>query len=539
MAAATGGECSLEDIQRLSRGVIGFNSLPSMEELLNATDTMYSGKTPIQVYQELREYVSKIESELFFDREFRIEEMYLYDSLWGLALALNRTIELGHNLSQVGDYTAGNIFNSDLNQNIRSLDFLGWSGQVSFVGNERYDNRIHILEFINASLEYRGHLRNIPSNTSSFVDSSEIIFDLDRPFTEWDPALASDGILQHPTHVVIFPLILLLAFLASVYVTAVITIILVSWYKRLKPVTLSEPIVTITILSGTYFLFIYSVMLTLDGRYLSGFSYEGGRVFCQFRTWLLSVSISIIFGGMLAKAGKFYILIIKNGSEYSKHLKPIYIVMFPLFLVILDTVYFTIWLLVSPNVLYTHEIDSGLMNPPRYIVTECGASYSIGEQVFLWLLIALKSLLVIIGLFLAYNLRKVTHTHKSLRYTDTITWTIYNTSIFTLGIVLILFLVESRDLRSSLSAFLSLIEGVVAASIVSGPVLYYLIRDPEGNTLFNAGNQGFPEGKDLLEKRIQALVRDNDALKKLVNRKSAKNDTLPLHDQLSPPVSTN
>lgn len=514
----TSGECDLNDIQQLTNGAVAFNSLPRLEELVNVTDTLYTGKTPTQVYEELREYVTMVESAEYFDREFRIEEVYLYDTLWALALALNKTIQQGFNLSDVGDYVYNNSFNNALNQNIINLKFLGFSGPVSFVGNERYDGRIHYLEFVNGSLEFRGHMRNVPPNPSDFVNTSGIVFDDGIPFKYWNPALASDGIEIHPIHVVTFPLVLFLSFLATIYVTVVITIILVCWYKRLKPVTTSEPVITITILSGTYFLFIHAVMLPIDGRYLRDYSIAGGKVFCQSRIWLLAVSISIIFGGMLAKAGKFYIIVIKKRFEFSEHLKPIYIVMFPLFLVILDILYCITWVFVAPKVLKTHEVESGLMNPPLYIVTECISQDTIGEQVFLWLLIALKSVLVVIGLFLAYNLRKVTH--KSLKYTGTITWTMYNTSICSLGIVLILLLVDNLELRYSLSALLSLIEGVVAATIVSGPILYYLIRDPHGDTFFNPGNKDFPEGKELLEMRIESLIKDNEALKREANRKS-------------------
>ena len=472
----------------------------------------------MEVYEELREYVTSVKSAEYFDQEFRIEEVYLYDTLWALALALNKTIQEGYNLTNVGDYVYNNSFNNALNRNIINLEFLGFSGPVSFVGNERYDGRIHFLEFVNGSLEFRGHLRNIPRNPSDFINTTGIIFDDVVPFKYWNPQLASDGIEIHPIHVVTFPLIFILSILASIYVSAVIITILVCWYKRLRPVTTSEPVVTITILSGTYFLFIYAVMLPIDGRYLKDYSYAGGEIFCQSRIWLLAVSISIIFGGVLAKAGKFYIIVIKKRFEFSEHLKPIYIVMFPLFLVLLDILYFIAWLFVAPKVLETHEIESGLMNPPLYIVTECVTPNTIGEQVFLWLLIALKSVLVIIGLFLAYNLRKVTH--KSLKYTGTITWTMYNTSICSLCIVLILLLVENFELRYSLSALLSLIEGVVAATIVSGPILYYLIRDPHGDTFFNPGTKDFPEGKELLEMRVEALTKDNEALKREVNRRS-------------------
>ncbi|KAI6654135.1 gamma-aminobutyric acid type B receptor subunit 1 [Oopsacas minuta] len=514
----TKGECNLADIQMLTNGAIAFNSLPRIDELINSTDVLYSGKTPTQVHNDIREYVSEKESEEFFESEFRIEEIYLYDTMWALALALNKTIEMGYDLANVGSYNASNAFNNELNKNIIGLDFLGWSGQFRFVGNERYDGRIHFLEFVNGSLEFRGHMRNVPSNFSNFIDTRDIVIDYVIPFVFWDPNFESDGISSHPVHVVIFPLILFLSFVATIYVTVIIITILVCWYKRLRPVTTSEPVVTITILSGTYFLFILAVMLPLDGRYVSGYSSGGGKVFCQSRTWLLAVSISIIFGGMLAKAGKFYIIVIKQRFDFSDHLKPIYIVMFPLFLVLSDIIYFIIWLFASPKNLVTHEIESGLMNPPLYIVTECIASNSIGEQGFLWVLIAFKSVLVVIGLFLAYNLRKVTH--KSLKYTGTITWTMYNTSICSLGIVLILLLVDNLELRYSLSALLSVIEGAIAASIIGGPIIYYIIRDPNGDTFFNPGNKDFPEGKDMLEMRIQALVRDNETMKRELGRKS-------------------
>ena len=525
VTATTNGECSLADIERLTQGALAFNSLPAINELISSNQPTISGRTPTQLYEGIRSYVSERKSEEFFQREFRIEEIFIYDGLWALALALNKTIEQGFDITRV-NYTADSEYLKAFYDNVIGLDFQGWSGRMSFVGNERYDGRVQVLEFVNASLQFRGHLRNIPRNPSDFANTSGIWYDKESDYTSWRADLASDGISMHPIHVSIFPLVLVLSVAACLYVTGIVAVLLVCWCRRMRPVTTSEPAITVTILSGTYFLFLLAVLLPVDGRYLgAGSGYVGGVIFCQTRYWLLAVSISVIFGAMLGKAAKFYIIVIKQRFDYSARLRPVYLLLFPLVLLLLDTAYFLVWLFVSPQVLTTHEIASGRENPPRYIVTECLAQDDTADQVFLWLLIASKSLLVLVGLFLAYNLRKVTH--KSLRYSGTITWTMYNTCIFSLGIVLVLLLVSRLEIRYSLSALLSLAEGVIAATIVSGPILYYLVKDPKGEDFFrSSAKTSFPESQDLMKMRIEVLTKENIAMKRTIDKYTKVDNTV-------------
>ena len=517
---ATNGTCNVQDIQILTEGALAVNSIPRSAELFNSTTVTISGRTPGEIYEDYRTWISAVKSPEFFEKHFRIEEIYLYDGLWALALALNKTIEQGFDITRV-NYTADSEYLKAFYDNVIGLDFQGWSGRMSFVGNERYDGRIQVLEFVNASLQFRGHLRNIPRNPSDFANTSGIWYDKESDYTSWRPDLASDGISMHPIHVSIFPLVLVLSVAACLYVTGIVVVLLVCWFRRMRPVTTSEPAITVTILSGTYFLFLLAVLLPVDGRYLgAGSGYVGGVIFCQTRYWLLAVSISVIFGAMLGKAAKFYIIVIKQRFDYSARLRPVYLLLFPLVLLLLDTAYFLVWLFVSPQVLTTHEIASGRENPPRYIVTECLAQDDTADQVFLWLLIASKSLLVLVGLFLAYNLRKVTH--KSLRYSGTITWTMYNTCIFSLGIVLVLLLVSRLEIRYSLSALLSLAEGVIAATIVSGPILYYLVKDPKGESLMKTdANSTFPINSEMLEMRIKSLEGEINRLKSGNTRKES------------------
>ena len=236
---------------------------------------------------------------------------------------------------------------------------------------------------------------------------------------------------------------------------------------------------------------------------------------CHLRLWLFAVSTSIIFGGMLGRAIKYYIIAIKHKFSYARYLKFYQILLIPLVLVLVDTVYVLIWALASPITYRFINIDSNSQNPPIYRVAECRSGNETNFLFFLIIFLLYKSILVLIGLFLAYHLRKVVN--KANKYSSTITWTMYNVVIFSILQVVLLLTLKDVDIKYGLVCLSTILEGFAISSIVAGPIIYYLYKDPNGKTFKpQLMREEFPEDTGQLKEKIRSLEGENKELREKV-----------------------
>ena len=498
----TNGECTNEEVVAISNGSVAVNPSVNFENFESVNQPTISGYTPRELF-ELYKAVSLSKNTLtFFEKESNFYDAFAYDCTWTIALALNE-MAASHNLS-TAQLKSTELF--DAMQNVR---FTGWTGEVRYVDRVRPENKIQLFEIINGSFLIRGLFVDIPANQSELVGNGSIAYREISPFIIFDFEKATDGIEVHYIHTSIFALTVIIFLLGLAYVTVLIVIISIGWVKRYAAVIKSEPSVNILIISGNYFIFLLALLWSIDGRYLQTRNNQFLCTFvCHLRIWLFSVSINIIFGGMLGKAIKYYVIAIKHKFRYSTYLKFYHILLLPLFLILLDTTYILVWGLVNPITYTIFNIESGLISPPIYQVAECRPADRTSSIILFTIFICCKSILVLIGLFLAYHLRKVLN--KANKYTATITWTMYNTVIFSILQVILILLLTDINIKYGLVCFFTLLEGFVLSSIVVCPILYYLYKDPHGKTFESVIlKDEFPEFPELLKEKIRTLEKQN------------------------------
>ena len=502
---ATDGDCTFEDIVALSNGSVAVNPSVSFQDFELATQPTISGYTPRELFQQYKAQSLKSNNLEFFEREAIFYDAYAYDCTWTIALAL-------HELAASRNLSTAEVKSSEMFDAMQNVRFTGWTGDVVYVDRVRPENRIQLYEVINGAFVIRGLYVNLPGNQSALVGNSSVEYQEKSPFIIFDADKAADGIEVHYIHISIFAITSLLSVLGFAYVTVLIVIISVGWAKKYAAVIKSEPSVNIVIISGNYFIFLLAFLWSIDGRFLQVRNNESVCTFvCHLRIWLFATSISIIFGGMLGKAIKYYVIAIKHKFSYSSYLKFYHILLLPLMLIILDTVYLLVWGLASPITYAIFNIDSGLRFPPIYQVAECRPIDQTSSILLFAIFICYKSILVLIGLFLAYHLRKVVN--KANKYTATITWTMYNTVIFSIIQVLLILFLTNVDAKYALVCIFTLCEGFVLSSIVAGPILYYLYKDPYGKTFKPVIiKDEFPENPDQLKEKIRKLEKQNSEL---------------------------
>ena len=248
----------------------------------------------------------------------------------------------------------------------------------------------------------------------------------------------------------------------------------------------------------------------------------------QFPFSLLLVASSLIFGGMIGKASIIYLTAVELKFNLNEKKKVLIRFSWPLIFTSVDVVFVIIWSLVSSLVMKSEVQSTGVDVSPFIRVIQCRSptGHEVVNNVFIGMLIVYKSVVVLIGLAMAYNLRKVKR--NSLRYWGTITWTMYNIAIFTFVLIISYFLIEQYVIKTSVVTLLVLTTALMTSSITGLLPVYYMLRDPnlEKEKIKNSGVQSeVVEDQTMLKRKVDALRNDKteleceiDGLKVIIRR---------------------
>ena len=493
------GTCSLPAMLELVKGSIGFTQYPRIKDFVDFNHTTLSGLTPHEIVEDYG-----LHDFSFVPEIWNTFGLYMYDSMWALALGLNESINQGFEPANLTEDVQAN-FSKYLFENILKLNFDGLTGEVSFVQTLRVSHQAQLIEFTEDGYEFRGLYINLPYELSNLENLSAVELVNSSEFIYWNSEM-SDGVENHFSDIVIFYLITFSSILVGIYAVVFIVIILVGVYKRYPPATHSEPSMSQFILVSSLFLLVFAVLLNVDGKFFAFPAHElACSLYCHSLVWLGFTTTSLILGGVFAKALKLYALwVLKryNKSDMRKF-RFRYLVLIPLMLAFIDTLVVLLWFAVDPIVYQTRDVPSDVLNPPIYRISFCQFDWTTS----LAILVAFKIGLVVICLFLAYHLRNVTH--KSQRYSFIIGLIMYSTLFFAILIVFVLGFVSNYDTKIALASLFALLASTLTISIIGIPIVYYLIKDPTGKNLFEVNNtENFPEDNTLLKRRIFALERD-------------------------------
>ena len=501
--------CTAEQIADISNGALGFlvaHSEKNFRGEANNASWIVSNRSTAEIYKEYMELIVGKKGSGVFERDSDVHDAYVYDSMWTLALALQGIADNGTNLTEISQriivideeyFSEDSQFSNDVYQGMLEQKFIGWSGKVEYDGHERFYDQVQILEFVNGNLSYRGDCVNIPyydDYTVSIIESINCY--LGEPFSYWDEDTASDGITDTQVPVAILCIAVVLSVLIIVYVTFLIVAIVVGKFQDLKSIQNSSPILTCIILAGNYLVVLASVINIFNDRII-GHNNPGlvpdltnedaktqvcvsaeCKFFCMFPYSLILVATSLIFGGMIGKASIIYLLAVEFRFDLSEKVRILIRFSWPLIFLCVDAVFVIIWSLVSSLVMKSEVQSTGQVESPFIRVLQCKrpTEYDIGSNVFIGTLIVYKIVMVLIGLVVAYNLRNVQK--NNLRYWGTITWTMYNITMFTFILIICLFLIVDYIIKISVITLLALIIAFITSSITGLPPVYYILTNP-------------------------------------------------------------
>ena len=540
--------CTAEEVANISNGALGFlvvHSKQSFKGLKNNTKLTIANLTPAQIYEEYKSFaLGKVNNDTSqFEQESDPHDAYVYDSLWTLALSLQGMLDSGTNLTAIAQkqiFEDSDIFSEYSNYSTAVYDgmlkqqFEGWTGPVAYIGHERFYDRVQLLEFVGGNLLYRGEFENIPHSNYTAEAIKKIKLELDGDqFLYWDSQTASDGIedKQVPVPIISLGIILTVGFI--IYVTFLIVVIMAGRFQKLESIQNSSPILTCIILGGNYLLLLAGVFYISNDRIVGHDNQDFTtnvmgekattevcdshvcKLLCMLPISLLLVASSLIFGGMIGKATLIYLCAVQLNFTLSSNMKQVLRFVWPLLFTCVDILFVLIWSLVSSLVMKSEVLPTGGDDPPFIRVIQCRQPVQHGDanNALIGILIVYKSAIVLIGLVMAYNLRNVKK--NSLRYWGTITWTMYNTSIFTLVLILSFILIQDYVIKQAIIALLILLTVFITSSITGLPPVYYRFKDPRLiRESANAGNTStIIKNESMWESEVTALQSDRRVLK--------------------------
>ena len=220
------------------------------------------------------------------------------------------------------------------------------------------------------------------------------------------------------------------------------------------------------------------------------------------------MALDIIFGGIIIKASKYYLIWVKNKLNITVW----YLIALPIALAIIDTLFTIIAIFIAPIYLVKNTRMTDDLQNPILSVETCIADSQALYIAYLLVIYVPKILILIIGLFMAYHLRRVVN--KAQKYSTIIVWAMYNSVLFTILIICLDQFIVDLNLNAILTGLFTIVYAVLVATVISAPVVYNTVRDPRGNQLLTCGISGeFPEDTNLLKLRIRTLERDLSVLK--------------------------
>lgn len=367
------------------------------------------GMTRTQFQEAL---MARLEPEPNVDLEVVNQAHFYFDATWAAALALEGTrVELNDSVFVLEDFStlraasdASVTIGKALHANSLNVSFLGLSGPISFSAS---GERMPTTTFFQYRRDQDGSGLMFAQigNESGFVSESEI-FPLGRPVDERFVFISLP----------LFVIYTLLALAGIVCAFLALSVNLIFWNK--KPVKLSGPILNLVIIAGIIVFFIEVILFGVDENVASRSTTDA---LCMTRLWLAALAFTLVMGTILVKSLRVFYIFHSTRMQLKKSEKSIeneiekiipdpVLLIFVGVLLLLDVVYLAFAQGFAPMKLTNIEIASTDSSLPE-IIAVCQAEDAIRGDIWLIILLAYKGLLLLIGLFFAFETRKVKLRH--------------------------------------------------------------------------------------------------------------------------------
>ncbi|KAL7742417.1 hypothetical protein ACLKA6_019048 [Drosophila palustris] len=330
-----------------------------------------------------------------------------YDAVWAIALALRAAEEhwrqdAAQSKLDGFDYTRSDMAWEFLQQ-LGKLHFLGVSGPVSFSGPDRvgttafYQIQRGMLEPIalyypaTDALDFRCPRCRAVKWHSGQVPIAKRVFKL---------RVATIAPLAFYT----------IATLSSVGIALAIAFLAFNLhFRKLKAIKLSSPKLSNITAVGCICVYATVILLGLDHSTLPS-AEDSFATVCTARVYLLSAGFSLAFGSMFAKTYRVHRIFTRTGSVFKdKMLQDIQLILLVCGLLLVDALLVTLWVVADPMERHLHNLTLEISAIDRSVVYQPQVEVCRSQHTQTWLsvLYAYKGLLLVVGVYMAWETRHV------------------------------------------------------------------------------------------------------------------------------------
>ncbi|CAO1311189.1 unnamed protein product [Diamesa serratosioi] len=408
-----------------------------------------------------------------------------YDAVWSIALALRGAEEVWRNEFKLNktkkrvkldffDYTRYDMANEFLNQFSR-LNFLGVSGRVKFSGSDRicktafYQIQLGNLEpvaIFSPETEYLDF--TCPQCTTIKWQSGQIPI-AKRVFKMRIDTISTRAFFTI-TSLAILGIILALSFLAFNL-----------HFRKLKTIKLSSPKLSNITAVGCILVYAAVILLGLDYSTLPSTDTAFPTV-CTARVCLLSAGFSLAFGSMFAKTYRVHRIFTHSWSGICKDkmLKDTKLISLVGALLLLDGLVVTFWVVTDPMERHLSNLTLEISTSDRSVVyqPQVEVCRSLHTKSWLGILYAYKGLLLVVGVYMAWETRHVKI--PALNDSQYIGISVYGAVITSASVVVLANLLSERVTL----AFI-IITSIILTSTTATLCLVFL---PKMNDIWNKGD---------------------------------------------------
>ncbi|ODN02817.1 Gamma-aminobutyric acid type B receptor subunit 1 [Orchesella cincta] len=453
-----------------------------------------------------------------FNIDERLPEGYqeaplAYDAVWALALAFNKTIEkLAEKGKKLEDFSYTNRgIRDEIYNALNTTSFLGVSGRTAF--SEKGD-RIALTQV--------EQMVNGKYNLLGYYDTENLKLKPWHNKEQWiNGKVPQDRTIEKTVlRKVSLSLFISMSTVAGVGIVWAILLILFTYiYRDRKVIELSHPVTNTLMLIGHALCFVSVFLVGLDGQFVSESMFT---IMCTLRKWCLSIGFTLGYGAMFSKVWRVHRLTTKNKSATKHKIQPWKLYLLVATLVGIEVIYLTIWTLVDPlkRVMESFQPEeSANLEEDIRIMPQLEHCESDHNNIWLGITYSFKGLLLIFGLFLAYETRslKVRHINDS----RLVAMSIYNVAVLCLITTPVTMIISNQqDATFAFVALAIIFSSMITMGLVYIPKVIEVIREGSEKSDRSSAPDGGTTKEE--EERYQKLLSENEQLQKILEQKEER-----------------
>uniref|UniRef100_A0A182J9B7 G-protein coupled receptors family 3 profile domain-containing protein n=1 Tax=Anopheles atroparvus TaxID=41427 RepID=A0A182J9B7_ANOAO len=437
-----------------------------------------------------------------------------YDAVWSVALAFNKTMQRfteqnsGKNLKDF-TYTDKETANA-IYAAMNSTQFLGVSGVVAFSSQGDRIALTQIEQMIDGQYYKLGYYDTQADNLTWF----------DKEKWDGEKVPQDRTIVRRVLRTVSLPLFICMSTISCFGILVAIALIIFNiWHRHRRVIQTSHPVCNTIMLFGVIICLVSVILLGIDGQFITAENYP--KV-CQARAWILSTGFTMAYGAMFSKVWRVHRFTTKTKTDPKKKVEPWKLYTMVSGLLTVDLVILLTWQMQDPlqRRLEAFPLEDPISsNDDVKIRPELEHCESHNNSVWLGVIYGFKGLILVFGLFLAYETRSLKV--KQINDSRYVGMSIYNVVVLCLITAPVAMVIASQqDASFAFVALAVIFCCFLSMLLIFVPKVIEVLRHPKDKAESKFSNDTGISKED--EERYQKLISENDDLQKLIAQKEDK-----------------